>query len=152
MVPTAGAWTQCRVCGLGMKNQQTLDFSVVSRALETLKEDLQGQKPHSKLMTAAIEKVTADVNYQNIMGTKAPTKLNDEAMSSMGFPSRSKAAPQAISPRRAERLGSPSHLLVVYQEGMDPDLNPNMADHELTHEDIWKAHLYLFEWLELQWP
>ncbi|CAK9014720.1 unnamed protein product, partial [Durusdinium trenchii] len=24
-------------------------------------------------------------------------------------------------------------------EGMDPDLNPNMADHELTHEDIWKA-------------
>lgn len=39
-----------------------------------------------------------------------------------------------------------------YQEGMDPDLNPNMADHELTHEDIWKAHLYLFEWLELQWP
>lgn len=102
-----GAWTHCAVCGLRteyvprkgapMKHQQTLDFTVVTQALAMLQTDLQGVKPHSKLVNAAMDKVSATIVYNNLLGTKAPPKGKlTNATSSQAMPKGYSPPPESL--------------------------------------------------------
>lgn len=95
-----GMWVCCSVCGLRTNyvpregspatSQQSVDFARVTQALDMLKRDLKDVKPHSRLVTAAVELVMAQEKYNFQMVHPPKEKL--------ATPRASTPAAKALSP------------------------------------------------------
>lgn len=95
-----GMWICCSVCGLRTQytpregspatSQQSVDFHRVNQALDMLKNDLRDKKPHSRLVHAAMELVTAQEKYNSLLVNPPKEKTTT--------PRASTAAAKALSP------------------------------------------------------
>ena len=112
-----GSWVHCSVCALRLSyvprmsapatHQQTMDPTVVQKAVDMLQTDLKGKLPHYELFKKAIEKAEVDMQYNYMRhGTSSKTSTTSRPPSTASAP-----APKAfMPPHRAEDVPSWHHV------------------------------------------
>ena len=150
-----GSWVHCSVCALRLSyvprmsapatHQQTMDPTVVQKAMDMLQTDLKGKQPHYELFRKTIEKAEVDNRQYNYIlhGTYSKTSTTSWPPSTPSAP-----APKAfIPPHQAEdvpirhHVGTPPAPSDVEIQETDPEVVQHALDIDAGDVSRGKASL-----------